>query len=256
MKNENPEIQAIRTFEKDPRIHVYYLGCDPNILFEKHTVHDSLEDAYRFVRSLWGEQIPTIVEYKRANLLIPYQGLKQEDFMAEASNKDSPISLDEARAIWKTLPHPKNSGGSLWTPAELFSKQMLLSYYSEEELNKKVGFTWEESFKPGFELRSRHESVTIDECSNSSPDPRFKNQFYTRKQAESALAFAQLSHIVAKYNGSQTKDHCIYKITKMNSGELVVHDSTISAHLEFYSATDAETSLRVNNELWKKYWMI
>ena len=186
-----------------------------------------------------------------------YEQLKQEDFMIQ-ENKDK-MCLEEAQALWKTLPHSKNMG---WQPSERFAKEFLLNNFTKEELEGKKGFTWEESFKPGYVIEERYNKIKIHKCSNTVAQDHFINQFRTPEQAESALAFAQLSHIVAKYNEGKEPEskYVFYTVINGSPGHGYMHvtDSNYlhKAHLVFLKKEDAETSLKVNHDLWRKYWMI
>lgn len=82
--------------------------------------------------------------------------------------------------------------------------------------------------------------------------------FKTREQALSALAFAQLSHIVSKYNEPRPiGDYywCIQYNVMENRLELAERVRG-SEHLYFNVREDAEISLNTNYDLWKQYWML
>ena len=124
--------------------------------------------------------------------------------------------------------------------------------FTKEELEGKDGYSWEDSFDNSC-FAVIDDGVSRLNCSKVRSN---KDKFKTEAQAQSALAFAQLSHIVARYNQDREYFSCCSMIT---------HDLKISItnmfggkseeFLGFYEYKDAETSLRVNNELWKQYWM-
>lgn len=130
----------------------------------------------------------------------------------------------------------------------------LLENFTKEELEPKKGFTWEESFNmDGFYIKS---GDSIREVTDLLVTDGHKHVFKTKEQAESALAFAQLTHIVAKYNEGKSKEKCFYTIYK-NAGCLCVcMDPQDYLGISFIDEKDAILSMEVNNELWEKYWMI
>lgn len=72
------------------------------------------------------------------------------------------------------------------------------------------------------------------------------------------MAFSQLTYIVAKYNEGHAPnpDPALYYVMNFRDNGLTVVKLTQNlAQLPFYSENDAETSLRVNRELWRQYWM-
>lgn len=137
------------------------------------------------------------------------------------------------------------------------AKQWLLENFTKEELEGNKGYTWGESFEDGFWIDT--DSI-IKPSAGAGKGQTNKNIFRTKQQAESALAFAQLSHIVAKYNeGEQPPIDVLYTIGLSFSKPVVTSAPASSygqQHLMFYKSEDAETSLLVNRELWEKYWMV
>jgi hypothetical protein len=134
------------------------------------------------------------------------------------------------------------------------TNKWLLENFTKEELEPKKGFTWEESFTyNGYWIES--DSRIVRERTSKIFDTH-KNVFLTEKHAKSALAFAQLSHIVNKYNEGKERGeyrHTIYSYRKH------IHTATndgYSHQLEFYALEDAKTSMEVNRQLWLDYWMI
>ena len=118
----------------------------------------------------------------------------------------------------------------------------------------KNGFTWEDSFnQEGFYITT---TSKIQPCYNQRKEQHCKNIFKTESQAKSALAFAQLTHIVHKYNEGINEVFNMFHIVN-DGGILKVHyNQRMISLLPFYSQHDAETSLEVNRELWEQYWMI
>jgi hypothetical protein len=154
-------------------------------------------------------------------------------------NKKIEMSLESARQMYKE----GNETTNKW----------LLENFTKEELERKKGFTWEESYNgKGFYITGNSDIVKW----NSTIGHTHKNVFLTEKHAKSALAFAQLSHIVNKYNvGKEMGEyrHTIYSYRKH------IHTATndgYSHQLEFYALEDAKTSMEVNRQLWLDYWMI
>jgi len=154
--------------------------------------------------------------------------------------KQIEMSLETARQMYK--------GGTEMT------KKWLLENFTKEELEPKKGFTWEESFKgEGYFI----ETYSCIEFTHTSPTTRKnRNVFLTEKHAKSALAFAQLSHIVNKYNKGKEYDKYYYSIW-IDDKSLQINLWSIDApHLCFLDFEDAKTSMEVNRQLWLDYWMI
>jgi len=132
---------------------------------------------------------------------------------------------------------------------------LILENFTKEELEPKKGFTWEDSYE------AEGYCITMD-GSYKVKGNGYKSAFKTREQAESALAFAQLSHIVAKYNegkmfGFPGEEPIYYYVTKYNGKDLCINnDSQEFLNLPFCDFEDAKTSMEVNVDLWKKYWML
>jgi len=164
----------------------------------------------------------------------------------QTMEKQIKMSLETAQKLWKQ----NNSIGGME-----FLNTILLENFTKEELEGKKGFTWADCFDGGGWYISPNSDVMFSGIS-SNPTLQNKNVFKTREQAESALAFSQLTHIVAKYNEGKARDEVFYKIRKKDNESLCITDNRIPAHLEFYSITDARISLDVNYELWAKYWML
>ncbi len=164
------------------------------------------------------------------------------------------MSLDTAREWYNAAKQLDPDGVAI---------KFLKENFTKEELEGNKGYSWEESFSGngGYYITLfgdvGHSLSTKKEDSN-------KNLFRTKEQAESALAFAQLSHIVAKYNDnkyfktSNGKTEYYY-VTCFNGVDLGINSFTvgqIKLHLPFCDFEDAKTSLEVNKDLWEKYWML
>lgn len=160
--------------------------------------------------------------------------------------KSIKMSLETARKLWNDN---KVDG---YVPLIDF----LLENFTKEELEGKKGFIWEESFDDACDgyYVSSNAQVSIfagRACSQN------KNIFKTEAQAKSALAFAQLSHIVAKYNEGKESSGDVYVVYfEFSSGLWVGGVSLTAHHLTFYTKRDAQVSIEVNRELWNDYWMI
>jgi len=179
--------------------------------------------------------------------------------------KQIKMSLEMARELAKVC--ADNEGAPFGSLSKL-----LLENFTLEELRGKEGFSWEDSFAPGFIIKNTNSEAAnsfcepyIGKCWNPSSDNKhFKNQYKTEAQAKSALAFAQLSHIVDRYNQGKASGSAVYTISTAlcqqttNNPLYVRKVQYVSnvAHLLFFTEQDAETSLRVNKQLWIDYWMI
>ena len=151
------------------------------------------------------------------------------------------MSLETAREFYKD--------------ATEITKKWLLENFTKEELECKKGFTWEDSFSGnGYWIDKNSNIHKLRTVGGFAED--HKNIFLTEAHAKSALAFAQLSHIVAKYNEGKIKQQFYYTIDNCNGTLLVDGLSNIKSILMFYTVEDARTSLEVNRELWEQYWMI
>lgn len=180
--------------------------------------------------------------------------------------KQIKMSLETAREMWNNEMRLRDKYNLNCTPMA----KWLLENFTKEELEDKKGYTWEESFKPGFVVESHPSKlkVIIEKCVDPVARDHFKNQYATEKQAKSALAFAQLTHIVAKYNegknirrmGCDSLLTVYHVFAYKETGELqfnaVCEGNYPIQFLEFYDHEDAKISIKVNRELWKQYWMI
>lgn len=169
------------------------------------------------------------------------------------------MSLETARQIYKVSKETQAEGN----PTQRF----LLENFTKEELEGKRGFTWEESFsKAGYYISAGMSGIAP--INSVKTEHRNKAIFYTDKQAKSALAFAQLSHIVAVYNetsGVVTSPEgyvVMYIIRCLTNNTFEVYDCTPfdaiapKQHFMFNTRRDALTSLEVNRDLWEQYFML
>lgn len=125
---------------------------------------------------------------------------------------------------------------------------------------EKKGYTWEESFcGVGYYLAGSK----VTSIKDLSVYENNKNVFRTEKQALSVLAFAQLSHVVHKYNrgieiindtassfGIVPSDYAPYTL------RILEIKLPVMQTLAFISHEDAKQSLITNKELWEQYWML
>jgi hypothetical protein len=180
----------------------------------------------------------------------PVEPVKETE---KTNEKVIKMSLESARIFYSKYPDGPISD---W----------LLENFTKEELEPKQGFTWEDSFCGdgfyiGTDSQIRHAKGSVCDLA--------KNIFKTREQAESALAFAQLTHIVAKYNEGKKPLNMgplslptYFFIFPTSSGKLEYakymnesEDGPDSVMLKFNRREDAKTSLEANRELWEQYWM-
>lgn len=174
----------------------------------------------------------------------PQPGKTSQQPVEENGIKTVKISLDTARKIYNNTS----------TPTELVD--WLLENFTKEELEPKKGFTWEESFSGEGCFISPNSDIAKTKTDKKTH--QFKNIFKTREQAESALAFAQLSHIVAKYNEGKTSEDLMYAVMPSKNGLRVevMKKEQNQFMLDFCDVKDAETSAQANRELWEKYWLL
>lgn len=171
--------------------------------------------------------------------------------------KQITMSLDTARKIKAEHDFCKdvNAGLNLGLSA-LYN--LVIENFTEEELKgRPKGFTWEESFGGvGYEII--HDVVMQQNvCGDGPKSCKYKDLFKTAAQAESALAFAQLSHIVAKYNEGKVKGQSTFFVASDKNGLVCVpgFDDNITG-LDFYYRDDAKLSMIANRELWLKFLMV
>lgn len=189
--------------------------------------------------------------------MIPLTSFDQNITKNKNMEKTIKMSLETARQWMKKI---KNKTITDDSPESLITS-MILENFTKEELEGKEGFTWEESFKPGYVIETNHAKLRVDikKCSNPAAQNHFKDQFATEKQALAALAFAQLSHIVNKYNEGKEPEEFVCLPSAIQTGSLS-YIKSLSANkyrvpFAFYREEDLLTSFEVNKELWDQYFM-
>lgn len=179
------------------------------------------------------------MEHKR----IAYTGQLTKNCNMEKQIK---MSLETAREIYRD----RNLTNSIML-------QWLLENFTKEELEGKKGFTWEESFNGKGWYIGIDGFIYKDGLLTTIHQNR--NHFKTKEQAESALAFAQLTHIVAKSNSERIGSWLYSIVPDQITGKLKVCECINKfayKGLTFLEEKDAKQSLITNKELWEKYWMI
>jgi hypothetical protein len=149
------------------------------------------------------------------------------------------LSLDTARK-WYAESKKREISGVLC--------EFLLQAFTKEELEPKKGYTWYDSFSGNGICLSNDKKCV----------------FRTAEQALSAEAFAQLTHIVEKYNEgkyfkTQNGKTVHYYVTCISGGGLGINTFTfgqLGFHLPFCDFDDAKLSMETNQSLWEQYWMI
>ncbi len=148
------------------------------------------------------------------------------------------MSLETARQMYKE----GNETTNKW----------LLENFTKEELEPNRGFTWEDSFnKRGFIVSNWFIYMVGELISNEN-----KSVLLTENHAKSALAFAQLSHIVSRYNQNHSPGDWAYCVKNYKDKLVVEPVCEYIYPLSFYTMQDADLSMEVNRQLWLDYWMI
>ena len=117
--------------------------------------------------------------------------------------------------------------------------------------------SWEDlTLVKGYYVKSY---ADIHKCENTKPSKENKNVFKTEKQVKSALAFAQLSQLVAEMNGDWTPDwgkdgQIKYGIMRQNNELIRFEASYTFRHLCFKSKELRNFSLENHRNLWEQYW--
>ncbi len=172
--------------------------------------------------------------------------------------KQIKISLELAREIWEQ--QPKHNGDFKIIKQTNTIEKLLLENFTREELEFKKGLTWIDCFDSiGFIIDEDSDIVGVRSSNFEQNTRNLKNVFKTREQTKSALAFAQLSHIVCEYNKLNIAKSDVRFAICNNNGELWVKEININFnwfHLTFNYYDDCSTCLKSNIELWKDYWMI
>lgn len=228
----------------------------PDKLYDAHKHHD-----YLFKQSMGFKK-----EQERGATLEEYN-ISMDQIKKQFKKDPPPFTLEQAQQTYKDLQaYPK-------CQSLINLNNLALHWYTKEQIEgkpKNKGFTWEESFKPGYVIDScpTKLKVIIKKCINRVAQDHFKNQYATEKQALSALAFAQLTHIVAKYNDgkcpakNKNGDIVNWFIQPHNDGTTTINSCTYFGCIQplqvflFNKLEDAQTSAKANQALWKQYWMI
>jgi len=164
------------------------------------------------------------------------------------------MSLETAKKLYKQcIDNPALSN-------EVY-KNWLLQNFTKEELEGNKRYTWEESYAPGgYYICSDPCNLSVKRVINMGKHNHFKSVYKTEKQALSALAFAQLSHICVKYNSNVERNistNEYWMITAYNGSDLGINSYTKNTfQLGFYRWEDAKTSMETNTTLWKQFWML
>ena len=188
---------------------------------------------------------------KALNIAFATENINHYLNQKQTMEKQIKMSLETAREMYRDL--------NMCPSTHL--RNLLEDNFTKEELEGKKGFTWEDSFSGSgwyIDNTSNVHEVKIDVY------PKVlsfnKNVFKTKEQAESALAFAQLSHIVPMYNNHPTHpSHKDYYCIMSTGDKLWIRKVVNKEHITtlfFYNEENAATSLEVNKELWEKYHMI
>jgi len=138
-------------------------------------------------------------------------------------------------------------------------KEMALSAFTEFELNP-IRNEWEERFIgeniQGFYIGGDAEIYLEDSIANHSE----KGTFRTKKQAKSALAYAQLTQLMAlpEYNGDWVPDwrngELKYIIRRYGNGLVQDYYSNTHHHMSFKSEEIRDKFLENNLDLLKEYF--
>lgn len=138
-------------------------------------------------------------------------------------------------------------------------KEMALSAFTEFELNP-IRNEWESKFI-GKEIKGYYSTNSKILESKGNCSNKCKDIFKTEKQAKSALAYAQLTQLMAlpEYNGDwvpdwRNDDECKYVI--MRYGNVIGIHSCINIHytISFKSAEIRDKFLENNLDLLKEYF--
>jgi len=177
--------------------------------------------------------------------------------MEKTNDRYLKVSLENAQKLYTMIKPSIENNTSFVDLKNSILMESLLATFTKDELEGKKGFTWEDSFDGTGWFIDKSSVCTMG--GNVPVHEYNKENFKTKEQAESALAFAQLSFIVAKYNEGKTQEgEYTYSIAYLVYHKRLSVDKKLrdAYNLEFYDEKDAEISLEVNRELWYKYWMV
>lgn len=188
------------------------------------------------------------------------------------STNTSQVKENEFPELSCKIPYEKVIKMTLETARELYKsfgdvdgntvRKFLFDNFTKEELEGKKGYTWEKSFTPDGFYIGIGSDVIPSRGDLLNPVPSNRNVFRKQKQALSALAFAQLSHIVAKMNeGKEFDNELLWSVEvdrkDRHNVNLVVCDfATHGKHIAFCAEEDARISLEMNRALWEQFWML
>lgn len=162
------------------------------------------------------------------------------------------MSLETAKKTYQVF-NGMHTESTLYEPLRPLYDDIVKNF-TKSELEGKKGITWEEAFTGEGWFICTDSAI---KCEGVLPCvPGNHNVFLTEAHAKSALAFAQLSFIVAKANeGKGFKGH-YHTISKLNNKLQGDEWSSLRHHLEFFTAEDRDISMVENKELWEQYHMI
>lgn len=176
----------------------------------------------------------------------------------EVKEKLIAISLEMARKLYANATEGM-AAESMMT--------LLLENFTKNELEGKEGFAWGDCWPlHGYYFDNKNGFITGVCGTHLIKSNKNKHVFKSERQALSSLAFAQLTHILPKYNeGKAPNDNKMFEAPMLYSVQPINDRGTLGTWFVsgphdkfflFFKKEDAETSLRVNRELWEQYWMI
>lgn len=266
--DELPEPYKTQAIENWKNRDVRIWDHEPNIKFD--SLMDAISDAfewgnteqgYAYWADFYDKKYKQTSKIRVAGFSHECTDLKTED--VQPIGKYMRMSLREAKENYQLLLKIQSSRVLTYMEQEFL--KLILANFDTNDLEEKKGFTWEDSFDGavgGYIVKwLSTEIIKMPEIGKLVKQDAFKSLFKTEKHAKSALAFAQLTHIVAKYNeGNHVPKELFYVgggSLATPSDELHVFSSNLRLYfLPFYTEEDAKTSMDVNADLWKQYWMI
>ncbi len=157
--------------------------------------------------------------------------------------KQIKLTIEQAKILYKSNPEYRDT---------------LLSVFTDKELGI------EPSYPKSWNDLERLDGFFIDDASNINNLDDFKtyndtkNIFATRKQAKSALAFAQLSQLAKEMNGdwvANWDDNNIKFVIARSSEKLYIEQWCAKFYsIVFKTKEMAEFSLKHHEQLWKDYY--
>lgn len=139
-------------------------------------------------------------------------------------------------------------------------RETVLSEFSDGELGIEPSYPtrWEDlpSTIVGYWINESSKILSANDDISES----MKMVFATKAQAQSSLAFAQLSQLAKVMNAGWEPDWEndieVKYIIEYFKGLVVVDYTSIKSHICFKTKELAEFSLKHHEVLWKQYWMI